>query len=57
MTFSVLPSPPIAPMLAKITDGLPDEPGFQFEPKWDGFRALVFRQDASVVLQSRDRSR
>ncbi len=38
-----LPTPPIEPMLAKIADAIPDEPGFLFEPKWDGFRALVFR--------------
>ncbi len=54
MTSADLPSPPIEPMLAKIADGLPDEPGFQFEPKWDGFRALAFRQDTSLMLQSRD---
>ena len=41
-------------MLAKIADGLPDEGGFQFEPKWDGFRAIVFRLDTSLVLQSRE---
>ncbi|HEY9028551.1 MAG TPA: ATP-dependent DNA ligase [Burkholderiaceae bacterium] len=54
MPDSTLPSPPIEPMLAKIADALPDEPGFQFEPKWDGFRALVFRTDATLALQSRD---
>jgi len=54
MTLAGLPSAPIEPMLAKIADSLPDLPGFQFEPKWDGFRALVFRDDASVVIQSRD---
>ena len=30
-------------MLAKIADALPTGPGFLFEPKWDGFRAIVFR--------------
>ena len=54
MTSSHLPSPPIEPMLAKIADILPDEPGFQFEPKWDGFRALVFRTEDALTLQSRD---
>lgn len=54
MTCSSLPSPPIRPMLAKIADALPDLPGFQFEPKWDGFRALAFRHDTSLLLQSRD---
>jgi ATP-dependent DNA ligase len=47
-------SPPIAPMLAALTDALPDTEGFLFEPKWDGFRALVFRGDADVFIQSRD---
>jgi len=41
-------------MLAKIADALPDGPGFQFEPKWDGFRALAFRTAQGVLLQSRD---
>lgn len=48
-----LPVPPIEPMLAKIADALPEAPGFLFEPKWDGFRALVFR-GAETYLQSRD---
>jgi ATP-dependent DNA ligase len=46
--------PPLAPMLAKLTEDLPDGDGWLFEPKWDGFRALVFRADDDVVLQSRD---
>jgi ATP-dependent DNA ligase len=46
--------PPIEPMLAKIADTLPVEPGFLFEPKWDGFRALVFRHGDRTLLQSRD---
>ncbi len=41
-------------MLAKIADELPREPGFLFEPKWDGFRAIVFRSADEVYLQSRD---
>jgi ATP-dependent DNA ligase len=40
-------------MLAKVAETLPAEPGFLFEPKWDGFRALVFR-GAETYLQSRD---
>jgi len=47
-------TPPIEPMLAKVADGLPEAEGFLFEPKWDGFRALVFRGPGGVVLQSRD---
>jgi ATP-dependent DNA ligase len=45
--------PPIEPMLAKVADELPPEGDFLYEPKWDGFRALVFR-DADVFIQSRD---
>jgi len=47
-------APPIEPMLAKLTDELP--PGdFLYEPKWDGFRALVFRGAGDeVFIQSRD---
>src|SRR3954468_19865590 len=50
----MLPAPPIEPMLAKIADALPAEPGFLFEPKWDGFRALVFRSGDGTLIQSRD---
>jgi ATP-dependent DNA ligase len=46
--------PPIEPMLAKNADELPDEAGFIFEPKWDGFRAIVFRTGGEVYIQSRD---
>ena len=46
--------PPIAPMLAKLADEVP--PGdFLYEPKWDGFRAIVFRGADDVYIQSRDR--
>lgn len=54
MASTGLPSPPIEPMLAKIAEALPAEPGFLFEPKWDGFRALVFRGAEQTYLQSRD---
>jgi ATP-dependent DNA ligase len=46
--------PPIEPMLAKPADALPDGDGWLFEPKWDGFRALVFRDGDEVLIQSRD---
>lgn len=45
---------PIAPMLAKLATALPEGEGWIFEPKWDGFRALVFRDGAELLLQSRD---
>jgi len=41
-------------MLAKIADAIPDGDGFLFEPKWDGFRALVFRDGGETLIQSRD---
>jgi ATP-dependent DNA ligase len=47
-------TPPIEPMLAKPAATLPPGPGLIYEPKWDGFRALVFRGDGDVYLQSRD---
>ena len=47
-------APPIEPMLAKLTDALPEGEGFLYEPKWDGFRAIVFRGDSDVFIQSRD---
>ncbi|MEO7640007.1 MAG: ATP-dependent DNA ligase [Ramlibacter sp.] len=47
-------APPIAPMLAKIAEALPPEGDFLYEPKWDGFRAIVFRNAEGVVIQSRE---
>jgi ATP-dependent DNA ligase len=47
-------APPIEPMLAKIADELPQADGFVFEPKWDGFRAIVFRHGREAYIQSRD---
>ena len=52
MTFAI--EPPIAPMLAKLTADLPVADGFFYEPKWDGFRAIVFRSQSDVFIQSRD---
>src|SRR4029077_4189755 len=47
-------APPIEPMLAKLADALPKGESFLFEPKWDGFRAIVFRGGTDVYIQSRD---
>src|ERR1700752_1737393 len=47
-------SPPIAPMLARRVGELPHGTGWIFEPKWDGFRALVFRDGDELYLQRRD---
>src|SRR5438067_6746427 len=46
-------APPIEPMLAKVALELPTGP-FLYEPKWDGFRAIVFRGEGDVFIQSRD---
>jgi ATP-dependent DNA ligase len=41
-------------MLAKLVEALPDGEGWLYEPKWDGFRVLVFRDGKEWLLQSRD---
>jgi len=41
-------------MLSKVATHLPEGDGWIYEPKWDGFRALVFRDGPELVLQSRD---
>ncbi len=47
--------PPLEPMLAKAQANVPPESGvWSYEPKWDGFRALVFRDGDKVVMQSRN---
>jgi ATP-dependent DNA ligase len=46
--------PPIEPMLAKLADDIPPEGAYSYEPKWDGFRAIVFRGADDVYIQSRD---
>src|SRR6187397_3247104 len=51
MGFAIVP--PVEPMLAKISHELPNGP-FLYEPKWDGFRAIVFRAGADLLIQSRD---
>jgi ATP-dependent DNA ligase len=45
--------PPVEPMLAKLGDELPVGE-YLYEPKWDGFRAIVFRREDDVYIQSRD---
>ena len=47
-------SPPLLPQLARSAKELPAGPGWRFEPKWDGFRTVVFRDGADVHLQSRN---
>jgi len=45
--------PPLAPMEARSVDAIPEGPEWQYEPKWDGFRCLVFREGERVTLQSK----
>jgi ATP-dependent DNA ligase len=55
MALTKLPVvPPVEPMLAKAQPSLPRGEGWLFEPKWDGFRMLVFRDGGELLLQSRD---
>jgi ATP-dependent DNA ligase len=46
--------PPVAPMLAKAVDALPVGEGMIYEPKWDGFRGIVFRDGDEILLGSRN---
>jgi ATP-dependent DNA ligase len=51
----VLPvNPPVSPMLAKLARELPESEGLIYEPKWDGFRCVVFRDGSAVELGSRN---
>jgi ATP-dependent DNA ligase len=52
MAFAI--APPIEPMLAKLAESIPADGDFLFEPKWDGFRAIIFRGEDDVFMQSRD---
>jgi ATP-dependent DNA ligase len=54
VTIAVVLQPPLEPMLAKLVDEIPDAPGLLFEPKWDGFRSIVFRGTDDLYIQSRD---
>src|SRR5437899_1488913 len=46
--------PPVEPMLAKLARQLPPDGGVLYEPKWDGFRTIVFRDGDEVELGSRN---
>jgi ATP-dependent DNA ligase len=43
----------LAPMEAKLVPELPDEKGFQFEPKWDGFRCIAFRAGGDIEIKAK----
>ena len=47
--------PPVSPMLAKLHTAIPEGEGWLYEPKWDGFRAIVFRDGAGLEIGSRDK--
>ncbi len=52
--MNLVVNPPILPMLSKRIEELPAAGAWIFEPKWDGFRALIFRDGDEVLIQSRD---
>jgi ATP-dependent DNA ligase len=47
--------PPLEPMLAKLSRTIPKGDGWQYEPKWDGFRCIVYFDGQEAYLQSRDK--
>lgn len=53
VTMSLPLEPPVEPMEATSVDELPEDDGWAYEPKWDGFRCLVFRDGKNVFLQSK----
>jgi ATP-dependent DNA ligase len=52
--MNLVVNPPILPMLAKRVDEIPATGNWIYEPKWDGFRVIVFRDGDDVLIQSRD---
>src|SRR5947207_15479852 len=46
-------NPPVRPMLAKLAHALPPAGDFLYEPKWDGFRGIVFRDGDEIEIGSR----
>ena len=50
----MLLKPAIPPMEARSVDEIPTDDGWQYEPKWDGFRCLAFRDDNEIFLQSKN---
>src|SRR5262249_20346515 len=50
----MLLKPPLLPMEARSAEEIPTGDGWQYEPKWDGFRCLVFRDRNNVYLQSKN---
>ena len=54
MKMNLAVQPPVLPMLAKRVAELPLGSEWIYEPKWDGFRALIFRSGNELLIQSRD---
>jgi ATP-dependent DNA ligase len=54
MMMNLPVNPPVLPMLAKRVDEVPTGEAWIYEPKWDGFRTLIFRDGNNLLLQSRD---
>jgi ATP-dependent DNA ligase len=52
--MNLVVNPPVLPMLAKRVEEVPPEGKWIYEPKWDGFRILVFRDRDAILIQSRD---
>jgi ATP-dependent DNA ligase len=50
----MLLKPPLPPMEARSVEEIPIGDGWQYEPKWDGFRCIAFRNDEQVYLQSKN---
>jgi ATP-dependent DNA ligase len=53
MRQKMLLKPPLPPMEARSVEEIPGGPGWQYEPKWDGFRCIAFRDDQQIYLQSK----
>ena len=51
--MAFLIKPPLPPMESRSEDEIPSGPGWQYEPKWDGFRCIAFRDGDDVYLQSK----
>ncbi len=54
MKLTLPVNPPVEPMLAKLASAIPAGEDFIYEPKWDGFRAMVFKDKDQLFIQSRD---
>ena len=53
MRLKTLLKPPLPPMEARSVEEIPEGPSWQYEPKWDGFRCIAFRDGEQIYLQSK----